>query len=86
MITDSDVAHFAGYITGHPDTPPDAQHRAAARAVLEGLDREGRLAQAAWWATGRPISPDLLLMTVVGAVASATGLVVAYLRGWRWTR
>ncbi len=59
MINDEVVAHFAAYITGHPDTPPDAQHRAATRAVLEGLDREGRLLpSAARMTTFRPGTTD----------------------------
>lgn len=43
-ITDKEVAYYATFITGHPEAMPDAQHLAAARAVLEGLAKDDRLA------------------------------------------
>lgn len=42
-FTDDDVAHFATYITGHPEATPERVHLAATRAVLGGLAKEGRL-------------------------------------------
>lgn len=42
-ISDKEVAYYATFITGHPETMPDVQHLAAARAVLEGLAKDDRL-------------------------------------------
>lgn len=42
-ITDKEVAYYATFITGHPEAAPEPQHLAAARAVIEGLAKDGRL-------------------------------------------
>jgi hypothetical protein len=42
-VSDKEVAYYATFITGHPEAMPDAQHLAAARAVLEGLAKDDRL-------------------------------------------
>lgn len=42
MISEEDVQRYAEFIVGHPEAVHD-RHREAARAVLSGLERDGRL-------------------------------------------
>jgi hypothetical protein len=42
-VTEADVDRYAHFIAGHPDAEVDARHRAATRAVLDGLAQDGRL-------------------------------------------